>query len=67
MLFADLGKASGCSQNTSMIHSLIHWFIDPVVKVSLQRRQAQMVLIDAFSHKTNYIDIFWEILNPYGY
>ena len=37
------------------------------MKISLQRRHAQTVKNGASSHKTNYIDIFLEILNPEGH
>ena len=50
-----------------MINSLIHQLIIPLVEISLQRRQAQMVKNCASSHKTNYIDIVTEILNPEGH
>ena len=39
------------------------WF----VKISLRRRHAQTVKNGASSNKTNYIDIFSEILNPEGH
>ena len=51
---ADLGKARGCSTNTSVINSLTH----PLVKVFLRRRHAVMVDDGAFSHKTDYVPIF---------
>ena len=38
-----------------------------LVKISLRRCQAQMVSNGAPSHKTNYIDIFTEILNLTGH
>ena len=48
----------------SLINSLIKlWF----VKISLRRRHAQMVKNGSSSHKTNYIDIFSEILNLEGH
>ena len=37
------------------------------MKISLRRRHAQTVKNGASSHKTNYIDIFSEILNPEGH
>ena len=46
---------------------LIHWFSDPLVKISLQRRQAHLVKNGASSHKTNYFDMSSEILDPEGY
>ena len=37
------------------------------MKISLRRRHAQTVKIGASSHKTNYVDIFSEILNLEGH
>ena len=66
LYLTDLGKARGFCTNTSVIHSLIHWFIYPLFKISLRRRQDQMVKNVGCSHKTNYIDTCSEILNPEG-
>ena len=41
--------------------------MDPLVKISLRRRHAQMVLNGASRYKTNYIDILPEILNLEGH
>ena len=43
--------------------SLIDSLSDHLVKTSLQCRHARIGKNGAFSHKTNYIDIFAEILN----
>ena len=40
---ADAGKARGCSTNTSVIHSFIHKFTDPLVPTDLRRCHAQTV------------------------
>ena len=40
---------------------------DPLVKIYLRRRHAQMVKIGASSRKTNYIDSFSENLNLEGH
>ena len=37
------------------------------MKIALRRRHAQTVKNGASSHKTNYIGIFSEILNPEGH
>ena len=66
LLLADLGEARGCSTKTFVINWLICWLSDPLVKISLRRRHTQTVKNGASSHKTNYIDIFSEILNPEG-
>ena len=63
-LTADPGEARAALQPPS---SLTDWFIHPLVKISLQRRQTQTVSKSAFSHKTNYIDIFSVILNLEGH
>ena len=63
MFLADPGEVRGCSTNTFVINS----FSDPLVKISLRCRHAQTVQNGASSHKTNYIDIFSEILNLKGY
>ena len=60
---ADPGEASGCSSNTFSIR----WLSHPLVKISLRRRHAKMVKHGASCHKTNYIDIFPEILNLDGH
>jgi hypothetical protein len=40
---------------------------DPLVKIYLWRRHTQKVKNGASSHKTNYIDIFSEILSLEGH
>ena len=62
LLLADPGKARGCSTNTFVIDSLTD-LSNPLVKISLRRRHAQTVRNGASSYKTNYIDMFLEILN----
>ena len=53
---ADPGKARGCSTNIFMLHLLIQcWF----VKISLQRRHALMVEDGTYSHKIDYVIIYW--------
>ena len=64
---ADPGKARGCLTNTFVIHWLSHWLSHPLVKIYLRRRHNQMVKNGASSHKTNYIEIFSEILNLEGH
>ena len=46
---------------------LIHSLSDPLVKISLWSCHAQAVKNGASTHKTNYIDILKEILNPEGH
>ena len=62
ILLADLGKARGCSTNTSVINSVS----DPLVKISVWRRHSLMVEDGAFSHKIDFIPNFWDILNLEG-
>ena len=63
----DSGKARSCSTNTFVINSLIKSVSQPLVKISVQRRHAQTVQNGASSHKTNYINIFSDILNLEGH
>ena len=46
---------------------LIHSLSEPLVKISLRRRHARTVKNGDSSHKTNYIEVFSEILNPEGH
>ena len=66
-LFSRPRQARGCSTNTFIINSLTDSLTDPLVKISLRRRQAQTVKNGVSSHKINYIDIFSEILNLEGH
>ena len=50
-----------------VIHSAIHSFNHPLVKISLFHRHAQMGRIGASSHKTHFIYIFLEILHHKGH
>ena len=58
-MLADPGEARGCSTNTSVSDSLT----DPLLEIPLQRRHALTVADWDFSHKTDYVTIFQEILN----
>ena len=60
---ADPGKARGCSTNTSVIHSLSNGLWKYLYGAVTPKRLKK----GASSHKTNYIDIFSEILNPEGH
>ena len=48
-------------------HSLTEKLIHPLVEIYLRRSHAQAVQNGASSHKTNYIDVFLEILNLEGH
>ena len=63
------GQSQGLLYNNlchSLIHSVIQSFSHPFVKISLRRRHAQTVKNGAPCHKTNYIDIFPEIISLEG-
>ena len=47
--------------------SLTNSLSDPLVKISLRHRHAQIVKNGATSHKTNYTDMCSEILNLEGH
>ena len=66
-LLADPSKAKGCSTNTFVIHWLSEWVSDPLVKISLRSCHTQTVKNGASNHRTNYIEIFSEILNLEGH
>ena len=64
---ADPGKARGGWLYKHLASLVIHSFIHPLVKISLRRRHPKTVNNGAFSHETNYINIFSEILNLEGH
>ena len=51
--FKDSAKARGCS------HWFIKWFGPSLFKIYLWRRHAKTVKNGAFSHKPNYIEVFF--------
>ena len=57
-LLADPGKARACTTNALIIHSLTDWLTDPLVKISLRRRNAQWVQNGAFSQKQMLLTFF---------
>ena len=69
MLLADPVQARGwgCSTKTSVISSSIDSLTHPLVKISIRRRYAKTVNNGASSPKTNYIEIFSEIINLEGH
>ena len=64
----EAGKARGCSTNSFVISSLIHWIIHfSFSSQSLRRRHAQTVTDSTSSYKIVYVLVIKIFLNPEGH